>query len=198
MAALLAAAVVAASVSSHSADAPVLAFQSGDAPAVSLDCDGVVLLEGEQIFCLLEGYSGAAPSASLSVSSPGATATYRAISPIRTGPFVAAEGTPGFVEGGWYIGFTSLNDLSCNAPTTAVLTVTAGGDTYSASIELISDEYQVPIDGWWVRCYPAETPSVSVADATASESDSNVTFVISISPPSPEPRAPRDWPSPKR
>ena len=161
----------------------MLAFQSGDAPTVGLDCDGVVLLEGEEIFCLLEGYSGAAPSASLSVSSPEATATHPAISPIRTRPFIAAEGTPGFVEGGWYIGLTTLNDASCNAPTTAVLTVTAGGITYSASIELISDEYQILIDGWWVECYPAETPSLWVADATASESDSNVTFVINISPP---------------
>ena len=190
VAALLAAAVITASVSpasamgsSDSADAPLLVFQSGDAPAVGLSCDGYIVFEGDTFFCLLEGYSGAAPSASFSVSSPDATAARPAISPIISRPVFVDEGVPGFGGSGWYVGFNSLNDDQCNAPTTVVLSVVADGVTYSASIEVLSDEPTVLIDGWWVSCYPAMTPSLSVADATASEADGDVTFVVNVSPP---------------
>ena len=117
------------------------------------------------------------------MSSPDATAARPAISPIISRPVFVDEGVPGFGGSGWYVGFNSLNDDQCNAPTTVVLSVVADGVTYSASIEVLSDEPTVLIDGWWVSCYPAMTPSLSVADATASEADGDVTFVVNVSPP---------------
>ena len=150
---------------------------------VRLDCNGNEVIEGVgQVNCTLQGYSGAEPSASLSVSAPDATTTWPAthVLPDPRVRFVADESGGGV----WLISVVVLDDLSCNAPTTLELTVTADEVTYGAAIQVLdNDSSIVLISGWWRQCYEPMMPSVSVVDAEASEADEDVTFVVNVSAP---------------
>ena len=160
--------------------APDATAQAGGASEVALGCDDVRFFEDETISCRLEGYSGEAPTASVVVSAPAATAHRPAI------VVEALRGTGEdwrLTDGAWTIRLYPINDAVCNAPTAVKLTVTAGAATYGASIEILNNDDLVAVEGWRVSCDPAETATVSVADATATESDGDVTFVVNVSAP---------------
>ena len=169
----------------------MLALESASLLSVRLVCDGYpvdslpnglrVREDIGSVICTLEGYSGSMPSASVAVSSPYAT-TFVPTSPVRAAVYFVADGSGG---GAWVVEVLVINDALCNVPTTAELTVMAGGVSYGVSIQIDDEDLTAPmvVDGWLVQCLHALTPTVSIVPATASESDGTATFVVRVSPP---------------